>query len=149
MVGRAAELFQPAFHIGVEPLRLGQRIAAGEDDLGGLGCKLPAGLRGAGLDDDRPALNRARDIERTAHLEILALVIEHIHALGVEINFRLDVANERVLGETVPEPGHDVIELARAAIALVVLRVVVQTEIERRVRVRGGEDVQPARPPLR
>ena len=41
----------------------------------------------------------------------------------------------------VPQPGHHVVELARAAVALAVLHMLVQPEIERRVRIGGGDDV--------
>ena len=50
----------------------------------------------------------------------------------------------RVVGPAVPQPGDDVVELARPAVALVVLDMVVEPEIERRVGVGGRDDV-PAR----
>ena len=54
---------------------------------------------------------------------------------GIEIDAALDVADEGVLGETVPQAGHHVVELARAAIALVMLEMIVEAEIERRIRI--------------
>ena len=68
-------------------------------------------------------------------------MVERVHAVGIEIDARLDVPNERVLGETVPEAGYDIVELARAAIALVVVQVVVLAEVERGVRVGRRHDV--------
>ena len=53
----------------------------------------------------------------------------------------VDVAHERVVGPGVPEAGHHVVELARALVALAVLHVLVEPEIERRVRIGGGDDV--------
>ena len=53
----------------------------------------------------------------------------------------LDVAHEGVVGPGVPESRHHVVELARAAVALAVLHVLVEPEVERRVRVGGGDDV--------
>ena len=53
----------------------------------------------------------------------------------------LDVAHEGVVGEAVPEAGDHVVELAGAAVALVVLHVLVEAEIQRRVGVGGGDDV--------
>ena len=53
----------------------------------------------------------------------------------------VDVADEGVVGPAVPQAGHHVVELARAAVALAVLHVLVEPEIERRVRIGGGDDV--------
>ena len=62
---------------------------------------------------------------------------------------RLHVADEGVVGPAVPQAGDDVEELARAAIALGVLDVLLQPEI---AAPRPGWTVvtmfQPARPPL-
>ena len=54
---------------------------------------------------------------------------------------RIDIADESVLGETVPETGHDIVELACAAIALVVVQVIVSAKVERGVRVGRRHDV--------
>ena len=61
--------------------------------------------------------------------------------LGIEIDAALDVADEGVVGPAVPQAGHDVVELARAAIALVVLHMLVEAEIQRRVGIGGRDDV--------
>ena len=53
----------------------------------------------------------------------------------------LDVADEGVVGPAVPQAGDHVVELARAAVALGVLHVLVEAEIQRRVRIGGGDDV--------
>ena len=53
----------------------------------------------------------------------------------------LDIADEGVVGPAVPQPGDDIEELAGAAIALAVLHMLGQAEIERRVGVRGGDQV--------
>ena len=53
----------------------------------------------------------------------------------------LDVADEGVVGKAVPQAGHDIVEFARAAIALVVLDMLVEPEIQRRVGVGGRHDV--------
>ena len=87
-----------AFHVGVE-------FAAGVDGarrrehrFRGLGCKLPAGFRRAGLYDHRPALDRARDVERAAHGKIFALVIEHVQLVGIKKQPVFDIADEGVVG---------------------------------------------------
>ena len=146
MVGVSPDLFRPPPDIGVVMLRIGELAAAGEDHLRGLGGELAAGVGGAGLDDDRPALDRPGDVQGAAHRQELALVVEHVHPLGVEINPVLDIADEGVIGPAVPEAGDDVEELAGAAVALAVLHLLGQPEIERRVGVRSGDQVPAGAP---
>ena len=88
----------------------------------------------------QPWIGRAM-FKGPAHRQELALVVEHVHAFGIEIDALLDVADEGVVGQAVPQPGHDVEELAGAAVALVVLHVLGQAEIERRIGVGGGDQV--------
>ena len=130
-----------ALHVGVEGAAHLDAALRGEDGLGRLGGKLAARFAGAGLDDHGPALHRARDIERPAHVEIFALVVEHVEPVGIEIDAALDVADERVLGPAVPQPGHDLDEFARARIALAMLQVILEAEIARGIGVGRGDDV--------
>ena len=67
-----------------------------------------------------------------------------MHFRGIEVQALLDVAHEGVVGEGIPQARDDVVEFARALVALGMLHVVVEAEIQRRVRIRGGDDV-PAR----
>ena len=71
-------------------------------------------------------------------------MIEHVHFCGIEIQPGLDVAHEGVVGEGIPQAGDHVIEFARPLVALGVLHVVVEPEIQRGIRVGGGDDI-PAR----
>src|ERR1700678_1516728 len=144
MLWRTAELARAQFHVGIESLPFGKRAPGGENDLGSLGRELAARVGGARLHDDRPTLGRPRNIERAADLQKLTLVVKRMHAIRIEIDSRIDIADESVLGETVPETGHDIVELTRAAIALVVIQVIVAAKIKRSVRIGGGHDV-PAR----
>ena len=80
----AAELLRAALHVGIEALARREVAVRGEHHLGRLGRELAAGFRGAGLDDHRPALHRPRDVERAAHREVLALVVEHMQLVGIE-----------------------------------------------------------------
>ena len=120
----------------------------GEHGLRGLGRELAPGLGRAGLHDDRPALDRPRDVERTAHGKKLALVIEHMQLVGVEKDAVLDVADEGVVGPAVPQSRHHVVELARAAIALAVLHVIVSPKFSAASGFEVVTMFQPARPPL-
>ena len=141
MVARAAKLFHAALHVGIECPADGDVALRGEHRLGGFGRELAAGIGRAGLHDHRPALDRAGDIERAAHREIFALVIEHMHFRRIEEDAVLDVADESIVGPAIPQPGDHVVELARAAIAFAMLHMLVEAEIERRVGIGGGDDV--------
>ena len=68
-------------------------------------------------------------------------MLEPVHALGVEVDAALDVPHERVVRKAVPQPGDDVVELARATVTLIVLYVLFQSEVERCVGVRCRDDV--------
>src|SRR5262249_19519185 len=69
-------------------------------------------------DDDRPTLDRAGDVERAAHRQVFALVVEHMQLVGIEIKSAIGVADEGVIRPAIPKAGHHVIELARAGVAL-------------------------------
>ena len=139
--GIAPDLFHAALDVGVELLPVGKRATAGEHGFRRFRRQLPAIVRGAGLHDHRPALHRAGDVERAAHGQVFALVVEHVHFVGIEIQARFDVADKSVVGEGIPQARHHIVELARPLVALGVLHVVFQPEIQRRVRVGGGDDV--------
>src|SRR5262249_47800806 len=78
------------------------------------GRVLTGGVRGRGLDDDRRALNRARDVERAAYRQVFALVVEHMQLVGIEIKSAIGVADEGVIRPAIPKAGLHVVELARA-----------------------------------
>ena len=83
-----------------------------------------------------------------AHRQEFALVVEDVQPLGIEIDAVFDIADKGVLGPAVPQAGHDIEEFAGAAIALAMLHVLGHAEIERRVGVRGRDQIPAARPPL-
>ena len=138
---RAAKLFHSALHVGIELSAGGEVALRREHGFRRLSRKLPAGLRRPGLHDHRPALDRARDIERSSHRKIFTLVIEHMHLRWVEENAVLDIADERVVGPAVPETRHHVIKLPCAPIALAVLDMLLEAKIERGVRIGSGDDI--------
>ena len=86
----------------VEFLALLERGLGGEDDLGQSRGHVASGARSAGLHQHRPALRRAGDVERTLHLEMLALVVQHVLLGRIEIDARLPVADEGVGIPAVP-----------------------------------------------
>ena len=79
--------------------------------------------------------------ERPFHLQVLAVVVEHMELGRIEIDAALDVADEGVVGPRIPQAGDDVVELARPRIALVVLHLVVHAEVLRRIGIGRGHDV--------
>ncbi len=130
MLGVAPKPLHPSSDIGIKRLRVGEIAAAGKDHLGSLGGELAPGVRRAGLDDDRPALDRPRDVQRAAHRQEFALVVEDVQPLGIEIDAVFDIADKGVLGPAVPQPGHDIEEFAGAPIALAMLHMLGHAEIE-------------------
>ena len=135
MLGVAADLLHAALDVGIELLPVGKAAAAGEHGFGCLGGKLLAVFGGAGLHDHGPALHRAGDVEGPAHLQIFAVMVERVHPGGIEEQAALDVAHESVVGEGIPQARDDVVELAGALVALGVLHVIVEAEVQCGVRV--------------
>ena len=66
--------------------------------------------------------------------------------LGIEIDAGVDVADEGVIGPAVPEPGDDIEELAGAAIALAMLHMLLQPEVQRRIGIGGGDEIPAGAP---
>ena len=61
--------------------------------------------------------------------------------VGIEKKAAFDVADEGIVGPGIPQAGDDVVEFARAAIALAVLHVIGHAEVQRRVRIGCGDDI--------
>ena len=130
-----------AFEIGVELARLVDVLLDREHDLGRLRGEIAAGLGLAGVHDHRPALRRTLDHQRAAHLEVLALVIEHVQLGRVEEQaFRL-VQHEGVVLPGVPEAEHHLHELGGALVAIGVRRMLGMAEVERLGGGRRGHQV--------
>ena len=139
----ASELLHPAFHVGVKSLARREIGLRREHGFRRLRRDLSSGFRGAGLHDHRPALDRSRNIERAAHRQILALVVQHVQLVRIEIRAAFDITDESVVCPAVPKPGHDVEEFARPLVALAVLHVIVETEIQRGIRIGRGHEIPP------
>ena len=104
-------------------------------------------FRCSSLDDDRPALDRAGNIQRPPHGKMRPLVVQHMRLLGVEIDTGLDVTDEGVVRPTVPQASDNIEELTRATIALSMLQVFLASEVHRLARVGRGDDVPSRRVP--
>ena len=146
MVARASGFFRPAFHVGIKLLPHSEARLRSEHRFRRFGRKLAAGFRGAGLDDDRPTLDGPRDVQRAAHRQVFAPVVEHMQLVGIEIKAVFDIADERIIGPAVPQTGHDIVKLARASVTLAVLHMLFHPEIQRRIRIGSGDDVPASAP---
>ncbi len=144
MVRLAAELFHAALDVGVEALAVGERSGAPENHFCGLRGELasPPPTR-------RPARRPASPESggRYAHFQIFALVIR-AYASAPDRRKSPDSGSRMkgVLGEGVPQPRDDVIEFASPHVALVVLHVIVEAEVERRVGIGGRDDIPAGAP---
>jgi hypothetical protein len=145
VVGVAPDLHHAAAHVLGEAAPVLDASRRAEDHLGGLGGELAPRLGGAGLHDHRPALDRPGDVEGSAHREVGPAMVEHVHPVGVEEDPALDVAQEGIVGERVPQALHHRDEFVRPVVAVGVLGMVREPEVPRRVGVRGRHHV-PARP---
>ena len=111
------------------------------DDLGGRGAKFPPLLGGARLHDDRMTLRHAGNIQRTAHVEEPAPVVEHMHLGFVEIAARRLVEQQGAVLPAVPQPLDHLDEFGRARIARVVVERCLQAEVLRLVFRPRCDDV--------
>src|SRR5712692_2844187 len=143
MIAGAADPLRAPLDVSVEALRVGEIAAAREYHLRRLGRDLSSRFGRSGLDYDRPTLDRAGDVEGTAHRQEFALVVQNVQPVGIEIDPVLDVADKCVVCPAVPEARDDVEELARAAVARRVLDMLLKSEVQRRIRV-GCRDEVPA-----
>src|SRR5262245_63193331 len=107
MIARTSGLLGAGFDIGVEFAPGGEVRLRREHGFRRFRRELTAGLRGPGLDDDRPALDRARDVERAAYRQVFALVVEHMQLVGIEIKSAIGVADEGVVRPALPKGRTD------------------------------------------
>ena len=95
----------------------------------------------ARLHDDRPAFDRAGDVERSSDGQVLTFVVQHMHPVGIEEQTALLVAQPCIICEAVPEAGDHLLEFERSPVAFVVLDVILQPKVQCRVRVRRRHDI--------
>ncbi|MPM91555.1 hypothetical protein SDC9_138686 [bioreactor metagenome] len=133
-----------ALDVGIEGLGLVEGLVRHEDDLGGACGQIAPILGCSRLHDHRPALRRARHVQRPAHLEVAALVVDGVQLVGVEIDAAVGIAHEGVLLPTVPQALDYVMELGRATIAVCVAELGRAIEVLRLGRGGRGDEV-PAR----
>ena len=105
-----------ALHVDVIGARRFERVGQAIDHIGGSRCQFTPVLGRAGLHDHRVALRGRGDVQRAAHREVFALVIEHMPLAFVVELARRFVVEEGIRVPGVPQPLYNVDEFARALV---------------------------------
>src|SRR5262249_61199590 len=119
----------PRLHVAIEFLRRVNGSVGDENDFRPARGKVAAAIGCSGLDENRPALRRAADIERSAHIEPLAAVIDGLHQTRIGKLRRLGIEHEGAVAPAVPELADDIEKLVGPVVALVTRELVLQPEI--------------------
>lgn len=146
VVGVAAGRGDLGLDVGVELLGLLQGLVGDEDRLGVLGRERPALLGGAGLHEQRVALDRPRHVERPGHAEVRAHVVDGAQPGRVAPHAGLLVTDLVVVGPGVPQLRGDVEELVGPLVAGRLERPVRQREVGGLLLGGGGDDVPAGAP---
>ena len=103
MIGIAADLLHPAFHVRIEPLGVRHRLepAAKTTSAVSAASWRPASEAPAWTMTGQPCTGRAI-LSGPRTEKIFPLVVEHMHLVGIEIDAAVDVAHEGVVGKAVP-----------------------------------------------
>src|SRR5262249_22983688 len=128
--------------VAAELLRLGpDRLVALPGQLGASGCgkdhlapasgKAPPAPAGAGLNDHRVALRRARDGERPARVEELAPMVEPLDLIWIGVAAGLLIDDDGALVPSIPVSEHDLHELIGPVVAQIVSQVLLPAHVER------------------
>ena len=87
------------------------------------------------------ALRAARHVERPAHLEEPAVVVQRAHLVGIDVPAGGLVGDDRAVLPAIPQPADDIDEFVGARVAQFVLDVFVEIEVQRGLGVGTGDDV--------
>lgn len=136
----------PLFHqlllnVAVKRLCLRQRVLVGEDGIRVAGGQFLAVIRCAGLEDNRPALWRAADVQRPGDREEFTLMVQRMQFLRVEEAAAGLVADKRVVFPGVPQSFHHLQKFIGDAVAQGVFRVLGAREVFCRPFQRRGHHV--------
>ena len=134
---RAAVCRQAGLDVVVEGDGVGLAVRRAEDHLRPARGEFAAALGGAGLQEDRAALRRARDGQRAAAADEAAREVGVADLGGVDEDALLPVQDEGVVVPAVPEGGAGLEHLVAAVVALVLRRDAVHAEVAG-LEVGGG-----------
>ena len=135
-------------HVGIEFARDLRSCCTVKMHFGRLGGELAAIVGLAGLHHHRLALRRALHVSGTAHLEMLAHVIEEMQLVRVEGKPGLLVGDEGVVVPAVPQAQHDLGEFARPIVAVGMRHVASRLKFNASEAADEVTRFQPARPLL-
>ncbi len=102
ILGAAAELRQLLLDGRIRGLRFLEILHDREHHVGGARGEQQPGLRAAGLQEDRPSLRCAPDIQRSLDLEERAVMVERMDLGGVDIEPGRPVRDQRVVVPAIP-----------------------------------------------
>ena len=122
-LGRAAVFCHAPLQSGIGGLGALQFLHHRKDHIGGARRELEPRGRAAGLDDDRVALRRARDVDRPRDLEEPPLVVQRPDPRWVDVDARALVGDDRAVVPAIPQPAHDIDEFVRHLVAQIVVHV--------------------------
>ena len=137
----AADRGSVAAHLLAILLHLLDVAAFRDDGVGPLRRELLARRRAAGLHDRHSSLRRAWRIDRPAHLEVLALVVDGMDLAAVGEHRLVAIQHHGIGFPRLPQPGDDVGELVGHLVALVVRPVLVVAVVLRGAIVAAGDAV--------
>ena len=141
LTGIAALVSNQPFQIVVKGFRRSLFQVSGEHRFGVAGRKPFAGIRRARLHENRPALRRARQVQRTFDLVVLALMTDRPHALRVGVASARSIVENRVIGPAIPQPldhGH---VLFGPLVALGMADLANTAEVAGGLRRPGGDNI--------
>jgi len=142
----ASERYGPAFDIVIIFLRLLQSLRHGEHAFGGAAGKRPALRRTAGLEDDRRALWRARQLERPSNrIKLASMVDRSGRYQGAAIFAALGIPQSFIVPALPQLPDH-IDKLFRAFVAVGLFGQLRQAEIGGGIFVIGSDHVPAGRP---
>ena len=112
-----------------------------ENDFRPTRGEVAAAIGCPGLDENRPALRRAADIERPAHGKPLAVVIDGPHQSGIGKSRRFGIQDEGAVAPAIPKLAGDIEKFVGPVVALVARELVLQPEIGGLRLLERGDDV--------
>ncbi len=149
VVGVAAGGTHARLDVEIEGRRLLEHLLHGEDRVGIARAEIPPRTGATGLNHQRTALRRTRQLQRPLHREIATLMVDTVNPRRVREQAGFAVADQGLVLPAVPEPRDHIGELGGTGITILVDRQPVEPEVRRRAFVIGRDDVPGDAPPGR
>src|SRR5579885_188628 len=117
LIGRATVASKLSFKTSIKRLSITKPRLRRKNYFSCLRCKVLPILRCSGLYDDWITLRRTGHIERSAHFEMVALMVEHMQFIQIDVYACFLLVEKGIIIPTIPQPGHNLYKLASALIA--------------------------------